>query len=58
MEMKTIHLTLLHSAIELLFIINWHVIVFIVALLHVSTGPAVHSATDTAMPEHVTLIAS
>jgi hypothetical protein len=62
MEAKTIHLTLmfnvLHNATELLFIVNWHDTVFIVTLLHTSTGPAVHTATDIMMPECTTLTVS
>jgi hypothetical protein len=37
MEMNTVHLTLLRSAIELLFVVIWHVAVLIVAVRHTGT---------------------
>jgi hypothetical protein len=52
--MKTVYLTLLHNAIKLFSIIDYYITVFIVVLPHTSTGPAVHTATDITMPEHIT----
>jgi hypothetical protein len=43
---------------EFLFIVDWYVFVFIAALPHTSTDPAVHTATVTAMSEHDALTVS
>jgi hypothetical protein len=45
MEMNTVHLALLRSAVELLFLVIWHIAVLIVTVLHAGNKHWYHDIT-------------